>query len=247
MFFLLLLLSASVDDEAGFGGAVEEPVVEEPATVPSDERDFRGGTAPAATTTSTFPAEVPALPPPKTKLEIELEQAKIDATRFPLIMLRVDVARLVDEFKRAEGAGLSAARDIELKLEYARGLLGDAERIGLHRMMVCSARTGRSTSVKNFRMTAAGPVRLTNAELIGQTSVVDPDGCARIELVDQALVDRLKRAHEVKKTLDTVAFPYHRIAERRALEAELKLLQKQLAQEDLPVLTMPGMKDPYGN
>ena len=240
-----LLLTAAVADEPGFGGAdtaagegdVDDVVID--AT-----REFSGGAAPVPTTTA--PTLVVPLPPSKTKLELELEKARIDPTQHPLVMLRVEVARLVDELKEKEGRGLTAARDVEVKLAEARALLGDAERIGLHRMMVCSARTGRTTKVRNFRMTAAGPVRLTNAEVMSQTSVIDPDGCSRIELVDQALVDRLRRAHDVKNTLIKVSFPYHRIAERRALEDELETLEKQLAREDLPVLTIPGMKDPYG-
>ena len=100
--------------------------------------------------------------------------------------------------------------------------------------------------MKNVRMTAAGPVRLSTAEVMAQTSAIDPDGCSRIDLVDQALVDRLRRAHDVKNTLMTVPFPYARIAERWALENELKKIEKELALEDLPVLSVPGLKDPYG-
>ena len=79
---------------------------------------------------------------------------------------------------------------------------------------------------------------LTNAEIMAQTSPTDPDGCLRILLVDQAVVDHLKRAHEVNNTLATVNFSYHRVAERYALEEELKGLMKQLATEDLLALTL---------
>ena len=96
-------------------------------------------------------------------------------------------------------------------------------------------------------MTPAGPIRLSTPELLAQTSAVDPDGCGRIYLIDQALVTRVRRAHEVKTILETTKFPFHQMAERRAYEAELKALEGELGKEDLPIMTMPGAVDPYGH
>lgn len=261
MVFALLVLSlaGAVSDEAGFGGADDGADVGGDVGGDADQVDidvelasdlpppteFTTGAA-AATTTMPEPVLRVVEPPKKSKLELELEKARIDPAGFPLVQLRVDVARLELQLQENEERGLTAARGTEQKLAEARALLADAERIALHRMAVCAARIGKGSSVKNFRMTAGGPVRLTTREVLAQTSALDPDGCARIELLDQAVVDRLRRAHDIQITLSTVSFPYHRIAERRALEDELAALRKLLAREDLPVLTVAGAKDPYG-
>ncbi len=251
MFLLILplVVSLAADDERsaepGFGGAADADA--DVDDEPDDSTDLSATDFPhgAPRAPSSGPGLVVVeLAPKKTQLELDLERAHLDPEQFPLLELRVDVARLAAELDEKESHGLSAARDVETRLAAAQALLADAERIGLHRLNVCATRTARGTSAKNFRMTAAGPIRLTTSELLSQANALDPDGCARIELVDEALVQRLRRAHEVRNTLLTVSFPYHRIAERRALEAELKVLEKQLAQEDLPVLSMPGMKDP---
>lgn len=251
MFWLLIpvLVAVAGDEDVDFGGARSDDVAAS-AVAPSPDSalrplDFKGGGAPQQQRSGESAVQEPA-PVKKTTLEIELENAHIDPAKHPLVQLRVDVARLLVFLDDKESHGLSAARDVEEQLAQARALLADAERIGMHRMMVCVARTGGSTRMKNVRMTAAGPVRLSTAEVMAQTSAIDPDGCSRIDLVDQALVDRLRRAHDVKNTLMTVSFPYARIAERWALETELKKLEKELALEDLPVLSVPGLKDPYG-
>lgn len=246
----LLVLGAQTGDP-GFGGGDDEPAVEAgddvdaaaAAAAPRATDFVVPANAVPSTTLPSFPTPEPPPPKKKTKMELELEKARIDPALFPLVGLRVDVARLEMELVDFEGRGLTAARDTEVKLARARALLADAERIALHRMNVCLARRGIRSEVKNYRMTAGGPVRLTTPEMLGQASIVDVEGCARIELLDQALVDRLRRAHDVRTTLDTVNFPYHRIAERRALEEELRKLEKELAREDLPVLSAPGAKD----
>jgi hypothetical protein len=99
--------------------------------------------------------------------------------------------------------------------------------------------------VKNFRMTPAGPIRLSTQELLAQASPVDPDGCGRIFLVDDALVQRVRRAHALRQELSTRRFGFHDMAERRALEAEQAALQKELAKEDLPIISLPGALDPH--
>lgn len=242
MLFLVLACG-----DPGFGGVDSgDSVDDDDAAAPVvNDHEFAPGTAPKvpdAAPTLTIKEE----PKTTTKLEQELARANLDPARFPLIQLRVDVARLQLQLEELESKGLTAARDIEPKLEQATALLADAERIALHRMNVCLARRGIKSQVKNYRMTAAGPVPLSTREMIGEANALDVEGCVRIELVDQALVDRLKRAHELKYMLETVNFGYHRVAERRALEDELKGLEKQLANEDLPVLTARGLLDPYG-
>ena len=243
MLALVFFLSCS---DPGFGGADDgsDPVVveEEEAAAAVRADEFKGGATPSTTPSTTllaFPAPQAPPPPKLTQLEQQLAKARLDPANYPLLQLRVDVARLEESLVDLEGRGLTAARDIEPKLAQARALLSDAERIAVHRMNMCLARRGlRQRQVKNCRMTPGGPVPLTNAEIMAQTSPTDPDGCLRSLLVDQAVVDHLKRAHEVNNTLATVNFSYHRVAERYALEEELKGLMKQLATEDLLALTL---------
>lgn len=237
----------NVDDDPGFGGADSglDPVADEAADIAeSTDEDYKSGDRPSVIVPPT-PVIREIEPPKKTKIELELERANIDPARYPLIQLRVDVARAEMAVKDFEGRGLTQARGAEERLAEAKGLLVDVERIAMHRMQVCLARQGIKSEVKNFRMTPGGAVRLTNQEMLSQASAIDPPSCARVDLIDQALVDRVRRAHELEHTLETVNFPYHRVAERRALEAELKTIKAELAKEDLPVITAVGAKDPF--
>ena len=123
----------------------------------------------------------------------------------------------------------------------ARALLVDVERVALHRMSRCAARTGQAAAaVKTWRMTPAGPVALSTTELLSQASALDAPGCARIELVDDAVIARVQRARELKVLLRTREFPFHRLEDRRALESELKALTKQLADDGLSTVVAPG-------
>ncbi len=259
---LSLLLTAA---EPGFGGDVadlpatttaddfgsddpgsdRDPQRDAIDDVPLPQRDeFVGGSS--SRTTAVFPTTAPEPPAPKkTALEIELEKARLDPARFPLIQLRVDVARLEADRKESESRGLSATTEIRARLIAAQAILADVERIALHRLNVCSTRNGSRTVVKNYKMTAAGPVRLSNAELLSQTSFIDPEGCARIELVDEAVVARVKRAHELRHILKTTTFAFHKLDDKRALEREQQNLLKELAKEDVPVITLSGGTDPY--
>lgn len=241
--WLLLFTVAALADEPGFGGV---PVDDAPAPITVDEPtpalpEFVGG---GASTLTSFPDVPPPPPAPKkTKLEEELERARLDPARFPLIQLRVDVARLDAQRAELENQGRSAAQDVRKQLEAAQAILVDVERIALHRMQVCTNRNGTSTKVKNYRMTAAGPVRLSTNEMLAQANSIDPDGCARIELVDAAVVARVKRAHELRQILATREFPFHKLDDKRALEREQKAVLAELAKEDLPVISLAGGRD----
>ena len=113
-------------------------------------------------------------------------------------------------------------------------------------MDVCSQRRGNKPIVKNFRMTAGGPVLLTASDMMSQLPVVDPEGCERIYLIEAEVVARVKRREELLRTLATTSFGYHEVAQRRALEKELTDIEKELAREALPALSAPGVRDPYG-
>jgi|GEM_PF-1490239 len=275
-FLALALLAAPQADEPGFGGAADAADVADVADAADDaagiaDAPLGDAGAPATGTASTdlststplpsrsefvgaaggrtlavFPEDVPPPPPNKTPFEIELEKARLDPTQHPLLQLRVDVARAQAELTSIQRNGLFGAREQEATVAELRALLADVERIAMHRMNVCMTRQGKPSVVKNFRMTPAGPVHLSTAELLAQTSAVDPDGCGRIHLIDKALVTRVKRAHEVKNILETTKFSFHEMATRRGLEAELKVIEKELAKEDLPIITLPGAADPYG-
>lgn len=255
---LFLLMAVAADGDVGFGGAsddlpVEEPVGEEvgepvevvgddgPATLPGDFVTGAGSRTLAA-----FPEpKAEDLAPKKTPLELELEKARMDPSQHPLLALRVEVARARMIVEDGRKGGLYGIKDEQQALADLEAILADVERIALHRMNVCMTRNGKAVVVRNFRMTPAGPIRLSTPELLAQASAVDPDGCGRIFLVDDALVTRVKRAHALRKIFETRTFGYHDMPERRALEAEQATILKALSTEDLPIISLPGALDPH--
>lgn len=192
-------------------------------------------------------AKAPPPPPPKTQLERDLEKARLDAT-LPLLALRIDVARVQEEIARLEkaGTGGSEKEAAALRLVEVTRTLDAVERIAIHRMDVCSQRRGNKPIVKNFRMTAGGPVLLTASDMMAQLPIVDPEGCERIFLIDAEIVARVKRREQLTRTLATKTFGYHEVAQRKALEKELADIEKVLAKEAIPALSAPGVRDPYG-
>jgi hypothetical protein len=112
-------------------------------------------------------------------------------------------------------------------------------------MQRCAKRTGQETSVRQYRMTAGGPVVLSPSELVAQANALDPVGCARIDLVDASLIDRVRRARELKETLPTMQFAFHELERRRALEDELRSLLKALGAEGLERIVVAGERG-YG-
>jgi hypothetical protein len=254
------------DDEPGFGGAHEAPapVLYGPGGAAGDgaagdgaagdgARDDREvGVASDVAPTSRPGAALSRLPtwsppageaPPQsapTKLEAELRKAGIDPQRHPLVRLRVEAERLSAALDEAERKGLSAAREVEARWLESRALLADVERVALHRMHRCAARSGRPSMVKAFRMTAGGAVAYSGDELVAQASVLDPPGCARIGLIDDGLIDKVRRARFLKATLPSTTFPFHELDRRRALEDELGRLKKELAADGEPALLVAG-------
>lgn len=245
---LVFLGTLAADDDVGFGGAPAAEVVDD-ADDADDAPAVRPGdfvTGAGSRTLAAFPEPKEAdLAPTKTPLELELERARMDPAQHPLLALRVEVARARQAFEVGRKNGLYSLKDEEATLRDVEAILIDVERIALHRMNVCMARQGKTVVVKNFRMTPAGPIRLSTPELLAQASLIDPDGCSRISLVDEALVQRVRRAHALQQELSTRRFGFHDMAERRALEAEQAAIQKELAKEDLPIISLPGALDPH--
>jgi len=252
--FAVIIAAHVSDDDVGFGGAPAPAVdvTEEPGEEAVDD-DSAPATRPGDFVTGAGSRTLAAFPEPKaedvapttTPLELELERARLDPAQHPLLALRVEVARARQAFEQGRKNGLYSLKDEEATLRDVEAILVDVERIALHRMNVCMTRQGKNVVVKNFRMTPAGPIRLSTPELLAQASPVDPDGCGRIFLVDEALVARVRRAHALQRELATRRFGFHDMAERRALEAEQAALQKELAKEDLPIISLPGALDPH--
>lgn len=248
----ILLASFAVDDDTGFGGApaaaLDAPAgtgtgaavdVEVPASAAEPAAEPAAATA-ALPTWNPPAGEERADPAAPTPLELELQKAGIDPQRYPLVRLRVDFARLSAELEKAERRGLSAARVVEQRWEEARALLDDAEQVALFRLHRCAVRLGHPREVRRFRMTAGGAVPLSTDQLIAQANALDPPGCARIDLVDDALIEKLRRARTLKATLSTQTFAFHELDRRRALEDELAALKKSLAAEGAPALRVAG-------
>lgn len=250
---LSLLMAVAADDDVGFGGASEELPVEEQVDEQVDVVDDNGPAMPpgdfltgAGRTLAAFPEpKAEDVAPKKTALELELEKARMDPAQHPLLALRVEVARARMIVEEGRKGGLYGIKEEQLALADLEAILADVERIALHRMNVCMTRNGKAVVVRNFRMTPAGPVRLSTPELLAQASAVDPDGCGRIFLVDEALVTRVKRAHALRQIFETRTFGFHDMSERKALEAEQATILKALSTEDLPIISLPGALDPH--
>lgn len=182
-------------------------------------------------------------PPPKTKLEIDYEKAHLDPT-IPLLAVRIDVAKkkaVVDAMEK-DGRGGPAREEAEAALAEAQSMDDDIERIALHRLDVCLVRHGKKTQVKNYRMTAAGPVMLTTTEMMRQLPMIDPAGCERVNIVDDKVVARVKRQHELKHILATTEFDYYRLDEEKKLREELKQVDTELAADTVAALSAPGVR-----
>ena len=191
-------------------------------------------------------ARAPA-PVPMTKLELDLQKAHLDPT-LPLLALRVEFERAKDVVKRLEkqGTGGKSKDEAEVRVAEVELILDAVERIALHRMDVCAQRRGNKPIVKNYRMTAAGPVMLSTPEMMDRLPIIDPPGCERVILIDAPLVTRVKRLQEVRHILATSSFGYHDVGKRKELEREQKALATELGKDAIPALSAPGVKDPYG-
>lgn len=183
---------------------------------------------------------------PKTALEAELERSGFDAT-LPLLAVRIEAARAEQRVARLAERGRAGREREEAEATLARAcsVRDDVERVALHRMEVCSIRRGNKPMFKHYRMTAGGPVLLTQAQMMAQVPFTDPEGCARIFIIDEATVTRVRRLHEIRHILRTRSFGYRQVADRRALEEELRGLEQALERDAVPVLSAPRTPDPW--
>jgi hypothetical protein len=217
--------------------APEEPVVDmSPAAVALRKQ--------AAEAEAAARAAEAAAARPKTKLEQELEKARIDMS-LPLLQVRIAVARAQQDIDDLEKKGVGGDRKeaAVAALAEAQSVDDDVERIALHRMDVCLQRRGKKSIIKNYRMTAAGPVLLTVGEMMRLLPIVDPVGCERVYAVDKDVVARVVRVHELKKILAATDFGYARVDERKKLEKELADVEALLAKDATPALSAPGVRD----
>jgi hypothetical protein len=188
-----------------------------------------------------------AEPPKKTKLEEEYAKAKLDAS-LPLLALRIEAERAQDAVKALEDKGVGGDRkdEAQAKMDESKAILDEIETIAIHRMDVCSQRKGNKPLIKNYKMTAGGPIMMTSQEALNALPRVDPVGCERINLVDDKLVARVKRKHELTKILAAKDFGWDGVDQRRVLEKELAAVEQELKNDQIPVLAAPGAKDPPG-
>jgi hypothetical protein len=242
MFLLFVVFSLAANEEPGFGGEPASPTQKSASPPQEFSSSLDPPLAPLA------PSLSPGNPIPQvsepasalTPLERELQTAGIDASHYPLARERVVVARLAQELEHAESRGLAAARDIEARWLDARAQLACVETIALFRMHKCAARTGAGKRIAAYRMTPGGPVALSSTELLAQAQALDPPGCARIDLIDDDVIERVKRARFLKSSLPRRTFAFHELDQRRALEHELSQLRKVLAAEGLDQLLVEG-------
>lgn len=263
-----LLLVATLAGEPGFGGAPDAPTAADVASAEEASclvQDASGAwidcadvlAPPAAEETAdeapppASPAKLvekmsdsPLAPKPKRKTRIEEELARVGRSvdEFPLAALRRDVERFDLELEDLDARGAPLAKKVVVEEERARALavLEIVEAVAVQRMTACAARMGVKLDVKTHRMTPGGPVPLTQREMAAALPTVDVAGCERIHLVDQALVDRVKRIDAAKRTLAAGGFGYARVAERRALEDEVRRLEAELARDGAPRIVVPG-------
>ncbi len=225
-----LLLSLATADP-GFGGAPPTQEFEAPPDAPVDDDPEQAALRARLEGALRAPAEATADSGRKpTKLELDLEKAKLDPT-LPLLAFRIEVARAEQELEELTARlvrpeVLQVAADQVAALHEMSDLI---ERIALARLVKCTRGIGKEVRVKNYRMTSGGPVPLSTAELLGQLPYGDPQGCERITLMDADTVRDVRRLFAVRAELKHRSFGYYEVGARKALEQEEATLAKALA------------------
>jgi hypothetical protein len=173
-----------------------------------------------------------------TNSERTAQQLNIDPTT-PLLALRIRSERAVREVERLEaGAGASSAVVAAITLrDHLKSVLADVERVAQFREQQCASRTGQSTKVKPYRMTAAGPVALTAQEMVQGKEVV---GCSRLDLVDSDVIKLVERRAELRHELHTRRFNFHQVDQQHALTTELNRLDAAIRAQQAASIYLDG-------
>jgi hypothetical protein len=203
--------------------------------------DTKPVAAPTVTTTM-----VPDAPPAKlTAYEEELARVHLDPAQYPLLQMRVEYARAQQELADMEerGMGLTERDVIEAKVALVKVVLDDVERIAMHRLNVCATRAGKKTTIRNYRMTAGGPMPMTTDEIMRQATVPDPDGCERIALIDVDTVTRVKHFRALEHEVNTRNFTFYEQDAKHKLEDELEEVRAELSKDASMAVMLPGARD----
>lgn len=234
----VVLLACLAADDPGFGGAPAPPSADfrASADAPVDEDPEQAGLrARLEAALKATPGESAEAKKKRSKLEEEVEKAKLDPT-LPLLAFRIEVARaeleveeLTSTLQRPE-----VVRAAEERVAALKQVSDLAERIALARLLKCMRAIGMEVTIKNYRMTPGGPVMLSTTEMVDQLPLGDPPGCERIILVDAETMARVRRLFALRTELKARSFGYHEVAARKALEKEEAALAKDLEQQAIP-------------
>lgn len=117
--------------------------------------------------------------------------------------------------------------DLRLEVERALKALADIERLALGVMQTCRYGKGLTTSIKTFKMTASGPVKLSDAEVRQQAAAADDPVCARNTLVTQEQIDDVNEMHTLRNALEDGAFGYWDRRKLRAAQDRIAFLKQK--------------------
>jgi hypothetical protein len=157
---------------------------------------------------------------------------RFDPKQFPLLAIRDEMLRAQVELE----ARVYPSHEKEAELAFAdeveriRGVVGHVERQAERLVTLCALRLGIKRRITAKRMTAAGAIPLTAAEMKSQIRTPDPPGCERAKLVDATLIAQVRRLHEIDHELATRNFGFHEGDARRALQAEREKLKDVLGE-----------------
>jgi hypothetical protein len=221
---------AHADDE-GFGGAAPDGA---PVTNASD------GALEVGDEAERPPARETELTRAATPFKSALDAARATQKRTPLVILREEVRAFDDETARADAAQRAGTIDevareaVHAAYKKRRAVLDDVEVMGLRLRERCLRARGESATLPGLLPRGIRVSR--DSEAIGML-LAFPDGkdCDRQVLVDDDVVARIERLHEIERIVPDLG--YHRLAERRALEAERETLLDDLMgrTDDRPV------------
>lgn len=167
-----------------------------------------------------------------------------DEKEPPLVRVRNAWATSLQTEKtlRREGASAAELKAHRRNLRLDELVLLHLEELAYRRMQRCISqhRLPPIPKVITHRMTAAGPIPLTPAELVASGPQIEPYPCERVRVVDEELVDTLRRYYVISRSLHEDAFGWHQREERAALRNEQKALLMKLRPDDPLIANRPS-------